>query len=67
MRSPFFLEIKLHTMSVSYDQGIIKSPVTANPKDVPEISITDYIFDKLKSKNLTESSKPWMVIYHFYL
>jgi hypothetical protein len=48
-------------MSGSNDQGIIKSPIASNPKAVPEISITDYIFENLKSKNLTSSNKPWMV------
>lgn len=47
------------------DPGINKSPITANPNDVPEISITDYIFANLKTKNLTTSNKPWMVIFLF--
>jgi len=42
-------------------EGVIKSPVAADADEVPEVSITDYIFEKLKDLNLLNCDKPWMV------
>ncbi|CAB3365594.1 Hypothetical predicted protein [Cloeon dipterum] len=41
--------------------GIFVSPVEGNENDIPNISISDYLLDKIKSHNLTDSDKPWVI------
>ncbi|XP_059484665.1 uncharacterized protein LOC132202040 [Neocloeon triangulifer] len=51
-------------MNTSNTEKIFISPLAADPSEVPEISITDYLFESLKKNDRLNSEKPWVIDAH---
>jgi hypothetical protein len=51
----------MHAMNSPTVPHIFESPIKADPAEVPNVPIYDYMYQKLSAKGMHKSTDPWVV------